>query len=365
MQDRKFKVLIATFSYAGNSGFKAEHPSVGRWIARTIVRAKEDPRVLSIADREFGDTPVTMARNAAAYHAVKHGYDVLVMIDSDSIADLYLGSDKEAKAFWDSSFDFFVKHYDKGPCNIFAPYCGQPPHPVHGGEENCFVFDWQTLNNNQNRRHYKLEAFSRNHAAISRGIQEVAAGPTGLILIDTRVFGRLPQPWFDYEWENDGPQCPHCGQNKPGPRIAKSTTEDIFFTRNCFYLKIPQFCNWDAWVGHYKPEIVGRPTVLHYDAVRQELRDAIEQHIAHDDRIREVNPGMSMDEITRGLGIVPGTLRAMPPQMPAPSVATETPAVEPPRACGNATFTSGCVATDTATVDCIASYPGSGNGRPH
>src|SRR5689334_16749326 len=120
----KFKICIATFPYGGNGGFRTEEPEVGMYIRKVVEKAKAEPRVELIAHQPFADTPVTMTRNGAIYDAVNQGFDLLLMIDSDMIPD----SEPDGKPFWDTSFDFFCKHYEKGPCVICAPYWGPPPY---------------------------------------------------------------------------------------------------------------------------------------------------------------------------------------------------------------------------------------------
>ncbi len=290
MQPRKLKCGIVRFPYSGNGGCPSEHPDIGTWLAANIPKIKADPRTEDVIWRQsYADTPITMTRNKALLMARNAGVDVLLMLDSDQNPDLYLGSDPEAKPFWDSSFEFLYNHYDRGPCIVAAPYCGPCPHPVKGGGENIYIFRWEYTGNDPQLRSSKLEQFTRNEAAGMAGIMEVAALPTGMCMIDMRVLDRLTPPWFSYEWEDKY-------------EAEKSTTEDVFFTRNCSMLGMQQYCNWDAWAGHSKPAVVGKPVSITVDHIRQEFIDAVLEGRRSDEHVVELNPGQSPAQIAADLG---------------------------------------------------------------
>jgi len=130
---QKFSIGICTFSYGGNGGISSEHPDVREWMIPAISKLSQDPRVSSTQVWNLSDTPITMTRNRSVLMARQYGLDVLVMVDSDMKPDMYSGS-PDAKPFIESSFDFLVDHYHKGPVVIGAPYCGPPPN------EDVFVF---------------------------------------------------------------------------------------------------------------------------------------------------------------------------------------------------------------------------------
>lgn len=113
------------------------------------------------------------------------------------------------------------------------------------------------------------------------GVQEVAALPTGLILFDVRAFKKLPPPWFTYQYKGDGPECPGCGQAKPGLQTEKASTEDVVLTRDLSLLGIPQYCAWDSWAGHIKRKVVRKPRPITPDAAGRKLRDAIRANRPH------------------------------------------------------------------------------------
>jgi hypothetical protein len=279
MTPRKLKIGIARFPYAGNGGTQAEHPDVGDWLMRTVPKIMQDERCeKSLWEFREADTPITMVRNRAAYLATQASVDVLIMLDSDNTPDLYVAYD--GKPFWDTSFDFLYKHYEKGPCIVAAPYSGPPPHPVVGGEECPYAFYWAN-----DRNHPK----ARIPSLVCAGIQEVAAMPTGVIMIDTRVFKTMAPPWFYYEWGD-------------GHQMQKVSTEDVVFTRNAsLHYGFPVYCNWDSWAGHWKPGCVGKPRVLTVDSVREEFLEAARNNQRSDTKLIELNPGRSMDEILRDL----------------------------------------------------------------
>jgi predicted O-methyltransferase YrrM len=290
MQERKLKIGVARFPYAGNGGTEAEHPSIADWLVKTTLKIKDDPRCEEgIWPFRKADTPIPMVRNEALKGAVDNGVDVLVMIDSDQIPDLHLGTDPEAKPFWDTSFDFLWKHWDKGPCCIGAPYCGGFPHPIKGGITNPYIFQWCAFEDDPARRTVSLEQYSREEAARQVGIQEVAALPTGLYMIDTRVTKIVKPEWFYYEWKD------------PPYNTQKASTEDVVFTRDASLSGVPQFCNWDAWAGHVKPRISGKPIMMSIDDVGEKLRTSLVTGWKREDRITELRAGEDTSDVLREL----------------------------------------------------------------
>lgn len=291
MQPRKLKIGIVRFPYSGSGGVASEHPDVGTWLAHTIPKIKADPRCEDgIWSMCFTDTPITMTRNRALRLAQQSGVDVLVMVDSDQNPDLYRNIDALAKPFWDSSFDFLYRHYDKGPCVVAAPYCGPLPHPVDGGASNVYVFRWAADQNDPDNRQFSLEQFTREEATIRAGIEEVAALPTGLCMIDLRACDLVDPPWFKYEWSDVYEQ-------------DKASTEDVVFTRNCSLQGIPQYCNWDAWAGHSKPSVVGKPVFITSDQVSDEFRKAVVRDLPADKRVCEIGVGESVADILEDLNV--------------------------------------------------------------
>jgi O-methyltransferase len=300
---RTVKVGLARFPYAGNGATQAECPQIADWMVRLAMAIKKDPRCEdSLWKFTNADTPITMVRNQACKMALDHGVDVLLMVDSDQIPDLYLNRDPTAKPFFESSLDFLYRHH--GPCVIGSPYCGPEPHPVSGGESNVYVFRWKGNTNDAETLIPALQPYSREEAEAMLGISEVAALPTGLVMIDTRIFRELPPPWFHYEYKDEY-------------ETEKASTEDVVFTRNCSLMGFSQYCNWDAWAGHGKPTIVGKPRSLNFESIREHFREALSRS---PDRIMEFNAGKSLEEIVgdngeslRQAGLEPVALRSPGP----------------------------------------------------
>lgn len=262
MTHLKLTVCFATFSYGGNGGVSSECPQVGRWLARAIMAAKAEPRIGEVCDIDLCDTPITMNRNRAVKQARQMGADILVMVDSDQAPDMLLGHDPVAKPFFESSFEFLYKHWPKGPAVVCAPYCGPPPH------ENVYVFRWATFETGHPDMNCRLEQYRREEAAQFTGIWNVAAQPTGLILFDLRAFDLIDPPWFYYEYTDEF-------------ETEKASTEDVTCTRDISMHGImklgynPLYCNWDAWAGHWKPKMVGKPTIIYVDEVTEKFAQAV------------------------------------------------------------------------------------------
>lgn len=283
-----YDILICTFSYGGNGGMKSEHPDVRDWLLTTIPEMKEDPRIGKVNLVDMADTPITMTRNRAVRFARENNYDLLLMLDSDMAPDLLLGEDPDAKPFWSSSLDYMIE-YGK-PLAIAAPYCGPPPI------ENIYVFRWR---NNQSDTpdeiDLRLDQFTREEAFSRGGIEHVAALPTGLFLCDVRVFD-LTAPkekgdsgWFYYEYEDIY-------------ESEKCSTEDVTATRD-LSLKgerdwgyNPVCINWDAWAGHWKPKVVGKPQLVTPSMVSERLLKIAPTRPPENEKIKQVDFTSGMDK---------------------------------------------------------------------
>ena len=163
-------------------GDNSEHPASSQWVIDVSARMMKDPRISEVTHWYKSDTPITMVRNEAVEVAKARGADILVMIDSDIKPDHVAPGIPSSKLFWESSFDYFWKHYEKGPMLIAAPYVGPAPN------EWPYIFQWKCLQSHHPNPDWQLEMFSREAAAERAGFEHVPALPTGLILIDMRVF---------------------------------------------------------------------------------------------------------------------------------------------------------------------------------
>ncbi len=274
----KFKLLIARFPYGGQ-----EHPDVVDWLLKEANRLSKDSRFETVHWR-IDDTPITMGRNRALEVAKKQGADFVLMLDSDMAPDMYLGNgDALVQPFLPTALDFALNH--QGPCAIAAPYCGPPPH------ENIYVFQWLNRQSDHPNIDLTLDQYTREYAATLAGIQEVAALPTGLFLLDMRALQAIEPPYFYYEFEGDGERCPSCHQHTSGPAAQKASTEDVTFTRDLSLAGVKIYCHWSAWAGHWKKKCVGRPNPYSVDLVSGKLRDAWARGWQSKERLVDVPAG--------------------------------------------------------------------------
>jgi hypothetical protein len=293
----------------GWSNLQIECPDSVDWYIETLLKAKADPRISDIFHWRRGDTPVPMLRNLAVEAAQLYGVDLLLIMDSDMNPDAYLhtnsrkiGIEPAAKAFWESSLEFVLS--SKEPCVVAAPYCGP------GRYQNVYVFQWSTLRNDDSASNLKLEMFTREEAARRGGIEEVAAVPTGLCLIDMRIFRNLPVPYFYYEWNGDGLKCEVCKQRKPGKQTQKASTEDVTWSRDISLLWRATkgrmggriYCNWDAWAGHWKMQCIEKPELLTTDGVGDRYREAILSGRRIDEVLVDVGSGKDWFNDPNNLG---------------------------------------------------------------
>lgn len=262
MTERKLDLAFAFFSYGGNGGISSEHPDVRNWAVKTVAWCKQQNRIGEIYHCTISDTPITMSRNYAVERAKHCGADILVMVDSDMAPDIDLGYEPYVEPFFQSAFDFIHKRYDVGPTVVGAPYCGPPPH------ENVYVFRWANWQNGSANPDMRIEAYSREEAAVRSGFETVAALPTGLIAFDMRAFDLVDPPYFYYEYTDK-------------TESAKASTEDVTATRDIAMhglLKLgysPIFVNWSAWAGHWKPKCVDKPKLISADHVSSKYREAV------------------------------------------------------------------------------------------
>lgn len=252
----KHKLFMARFP-----GQMQEHPASSQWVMNQLVKWSRDDRISGVAMGYKSDTPITMVRNQMAKRALEEECDYICMIDADIEPDapMYAG----AKPFWESSWEFLMNHRDV-PCAIASPYCGPPP------DEIVYMAEWERKETYEPNKIPNLINIHRNDAARRSGIQKVVGLPTGLIIIDTRLFRHIPVPWFDYEFNED--------------MTEKKTTEDYFFTRNCSLAGFPMYCNWDAWSYHWKMKRVHPPSLMCPEDVSDQVRQAC-NNLPRNDRV--------------------------------------------------------------------------------
>ncbi len=243
----KHSVFVARFPYKGD-----EKSTVTDWLVETVLKMKADPTVGDIFQKAFDDTPITMTRNAACLAAREAGADYLLMVDNDMAPDIDKGLPGFVP-FWDAAWPFAKA---RGDAIVAAPYCGPPPN------ECVYVFHWHQDQTGAADPGFALRMIDREYASTLTGVREVAALPTGLLLLPVAALSRLPLPWFAYEW-------------KDRHEAQKASTEDVYFTRNASLAGVKCYCAWDSWAGHHKGKLVGKPQPLGPGAVARELRAAL------------------------------------------------------------------------------------------
>lgn len=280
---RKLKVGVVTFPYAGTSSGSSLCWDIVPWFLAVQRACDRDPRIESIHFKDVNETPVTMSRNQAVLWARRNGIDVLVMVDADMSPDCELGHDPLAKPFFSTSFDFIYNNWDKGPHVVCAPYCGPPP------VSNPYVFKWQSGYEGLPDVGFKLEMYSREEAAQMAGIQECAAQPTGLIMFDVRAF-ELTDPkvlntkdgWFYYEWTDAF--AAHKGSTED-----VTATRDMSLNAHAMLGREVLFCNWDAWAGHNKVYCVGKPRPYGAESVSARFANAVRKGYRNDEKLMDVD----------------------------------------------------------------------------
>ena len=247
----KLSLMIARFPYG-----RVEDPDVNTYLGKLRVQLAADPRFRdggTVCEFPFDDTPVTMTRNRSIKMAQEANCDLLLLIDNDISADAYLNYRNSKPFFW-SSLEHILEH--PGPCIVAAPYCGPPP------EELVYIFQLTTKQSNHPNVDFALNMIPREQAASRLGFEEVIALPTGLMLIDMRCLKLMRPPYFKYEYTDEF-------------ETDKASTEDVFFTRNAAFAGVKVYCNWYSWAGHWKRKMVGPPSLLTPDMIRDAYREAV------------------------------------------------------------------------------------------
>lgn len=305
-------VLICCLAYGGNGGVATLIPEIAFWLVKLRGVLASDPRIGRVELKKYGDVPLTMERNRMVRDAINGGYDIVLMLDSDNAPDLYLGKRHWAKPFWETSFEFAFERLLRGvPTVVAAPYCGPNPHPAHGGQSNVYVFYAESFSTNPQNPGFHVESYSRDHAAQLRGIQEIFAGPTGVILYTTSafelmVFDKRPTVQILADYKSGiltAEQCERAIKSQSyffyeftdGWQTAKASTEDVTNTREIGMAGQYKhgepivFCNWDAWAGHNKPEMIGMPEPIRMEQVSRVYQEAVFSGLKVDECIAEVD----------------------------------------------------------------------------
>lgn len=246
------KILVAVFNYDG--WIRGE---IADWYTGHCVPAlTRCGKVAAVSfTTQFRGYPITRLRNKACQTAQSAGFDFLLMIDNDNVPDFEVGKDPRAVPFFPAALEFAMAH--QGPCVVGAPYSGTPP------KENCIVMKWEPVADQSACMTGTMAKFSRKEAAEAKGFEEVAALPTGMLLIDVRALDVIDRPWFQYEYTTDG-------------ETELAATEDVYFTRNLSWAGVPQYVFWDAWAGHVKETVVRRPHIPNVREMPRPVRRAWE-----------------------------------------------------------------------------------------
>ncbi len=243
----KVKVLVTVFTYNGQVGGE-----IFKYCLGLQPQLANDPKFENVLVAYTVGYPVPRCRNAALREAARLGYHFILMLDDDQVPDLLVG--EGALPFLQTSVNFALAH--DGPCLVGAPYTSAPPM------QECVVMkNRERVPELPDGMGMAIDKYTRDEAAVQTGIQRVAGLPTGCLLIDTRVCKLSEDALFDYEYEDRA-------------QTKLASTEDIVFTRNMDWIGVPSYCNWDAWAGHSKRYITGKPRISPVDKIPRFVNEA-------------------------------------------------------------------------------------------
>lgn len=240
----RVNVLVTVFTYN-----KRPHAESLVYCTRLYGQMVHHPRLNQLEISYSFGYPTDRCRNFVVKSAREHKFDYCLMLDDDMRFDAQLGHDPGAKPFLPSSLDFALAQ--PGPVFVGAPYCSSPPT-----QEVVVMKHREYAPDSPGGMGKRLDKYTRDEAAVARGIERVAALPTGCTLFDLRAFDVIAPPWFYYEYTD------------PPYNTALASTEDVVLTRNADWLGIPQYVNWDAWAHHLDKDYeVAKPRLCPVDAV--------------------------------------------------------------------------------------------------
>ena len=220
-------------------GFGYTQASEGTYMFNLGIALGRDERIAESWCFEIHNARIHMARNQAVDIARQRKATHILFVDPDMSPDMYAGhkDHPEAKAFLQSSFEFLMSN----PLAVIgAPALGGAPHY----NSNVYVRE-QDGKSRRASHEYCLERHK------TPAFEQVDGIGTGLMIIPTKVFDLLEKPYFDDTFLNE---------EKSEIRFS----QDLYFTTKCTDAGIPVYCNWYAWAGHVKSEVVGNPeSVLH------------------------------------------------------------------------------------------------------
>lgn len=247
----KVNVLVTVFTYDKTLSAEALV-----YCTRLYGQMVGHPRLNQLEISYSFGYPTDRCRNFVVKSAREHGFDYALLLDNDMKFDAQLGHDPGAKPFLPSSLDFALAQ--PGPVFVGAPYCSAPP-----SQEVVVMKHREYAPDCPGGMGKKLDKYTRDEAAVAKGIERVAALPTGCLLVDLRAFDVIAPPWFYYEF-TDAPY-----------NTALASTEDVVLTRNADWLGIPQYVNWDAWAHHLKSYEVCKPRLCPVDSVPRAVWEGI------------------------------------------------------------------------------------------
>lgn len=224
----KATVLVCRLTYSG-----IERKEIGDWLV--LVAGHQDERIDRTLHAAVDRCPTTAARNLCVKLARRQGADVLVMVD----ADMAPSAD-----FYPRAVDFLLRRAAEGkPSVVASPYVCAPP------DEGVQVIRYASRETGHPAIDDKLTHVPREEAAQKTGVEQVAAVGTGLIAFDVRVFDRVTEPYFRYQYEDEA-------------ETAVSCTEDVYLTRDLTNAGVGVFVDWDSWSGHAKTKVCGKPHLI-------------------------------------------------------------------------------------------------------
>jgi hypothetical protein len=253
----KISLLVNVFTYSKSVGADVfVYTHAAHMLPKTL------PRVHDVAVSYTTGYPTDRVRNAVVKEAKANGHQFVLMLDDDMHPDLGLSSslhrDEQAVPFLPAALEFALAH--DGPCCVGAPYTAGPPY-----QEVVVMKNRQRFPDLPDGCGGFLDKYTRDEAAVMRGIQRVAALPTGVMLVDLRILDILEPPWFSYEFKD------------PPYNTALASTEDVVFSRNCDWMGIPQYCAWSSWAGHCKQYTTMKPVISPVPEIPRSIWKALDK----------------------------------------------------------------------------------------
>jgi hypothetical protein len=224
-----------------------ERVEVGNLVGEACRAVGGDPNIAPyVIDLEIMANevfPTDACRNSIVDYSQKKRHDYLLMVDADAAP---------APGTFQALLSFLW--------NQPEPSIAAVPYVAKNGKIQVFTID-STFVHDECPNEFSMRQYTKDEAAIHTGFTRVASIGTHCMMIDMRVFQKIPKPFFAYGYTDDG--------------CSVKETEDCYFCRRLNMVNIPIWCAWDFKAGHWKQLRLDVPPPIPPNALPKLIGDLV------------------------------------------------------------------------------------------